>query len=123
MKWNDEQVAQLKELCYAGVVNRDIAEVIGCHVNDVYNKRSQLGITIAKCKEMEVKPEFDKIFEPVKKGLPQNIKDDFNTLNNSILLAMAGNNTSLKDVYVYAAMSNVLISLETTMDGMLKENE
>ena len=51
MKWTDQQIIKLKELCYAGVSNAKMAVALKCEVTDIYAKRSQLGITIAKCKE------------------------------------------------------------------------
>ena len=48
MKWSEAKVTELKELCFQGVSNKDIAAYLGCNVVDVYNKRSQLGITIDK---------------------------------------------------------------------------
>lgn len=50
MKWNDENTAKLKELVFAGKSNKEIAQVLEIDVNDVYNKRSQLGITMDKVK-------------------------------------------------------------------------
>jgi len=50
MKWNDENTAKLKELVYAGKSNKEIAHTMQININDVYSKRSQLGITIEKVK-------------------------------------------------------------------------
>lgn len=50
MKWSESQVVKLRELCYQGKSNREIATSLGCDVKDVYAKRSQLGLTIDKCK-------------------------------------------------------------------------
>jgi hypothetical protein len=52
MKWNDESTAKLKELVYAGKSNKEISQVMGININDVYSKRSQLGITMDKVKNM-----------------------------------------------------------------------
>ncbi len=49
MKWTNEQVDHLKELCYEGVSNADLAKEFGVAVTDIYAKRSALGITRAKC--------------------------------------------------------------------------
>jgi hypothetical protein len=48
MKWSEEKVKQLSELAFAGKSNKDIARQLGVGINDVYAKRSQLGITIPK---------------------------------------------------------------------------
>lgn len=59
MKWSESQVSRLRSLCYQGVSNKEIAADIGCSPNDVYAKRSQLGITISKCKgaKKDIRPE------------------------------------------------------------------
>lgn len=121
MKWTDEQISQLKELCYEGVVNREIAEVIGCDVADVYNKRSQLRITIAKCKGIEIRQDFEDLFQQVERGLHKDIRNDFATLNNTILVTIAQNRTSLREANIYSALSQILIGLEIAFDGMLKD--
>jgi len=50
MKWNDESTARLKELVFADKSNKEIAQAMEIDINDVYNKRSQLGITKDKVK-------------------------------------------------------------------------
>lgn len=50
MKWSEEKVRQLHDLAFAGKSNKEIAEVLDVSINDVYAKRSQLGITIPKVK-------------------------------------------------------------------------
>lgn len=49
MAMNDEK---LRELCMAGTSNKDIAIALGCKVEEVYARRSALGITIPKCKQV-----------------------------------------------------------------------
>jgi hypothetical protein len=50
MKWSGSQVKRLRELCYLGASNKEIAADIGCSLRGcLFAKRSQLGITIAKC--------------------------------------------------------------------------
>lgn len=56
MKWNDENTAKLKELVFAGKSNKEIAQIMEIKVNDVYNKRSQLGITMDKVKNLDSAP-------------------------------------------------------------------
>lgn len=48
MKWTEGQVNQLRGLAAAGAPNKDIAHQLGISINDVYAKRSQLGITMDK---------------------------------------------------------------------------
>lgn len=51
MKWTKERVAELRRLCQSEYSNKRIAEILKCDVKDIYAKRSQLGITIDKCKK------------------------------------------------------------------------
>ena len=48
MEWSEQQVERLKEMCFQGISNKEIAQNLICNVTDVYNKRSQLDITIDK---------------------------------------------------------------------------
>ena len=57
MKWNDEKIAKLKELVFAGKSNKEIALSLEMDINDIYNKRSQLGITINKVKSAVAAPD------------------------------------------------------------------
>lgn len=60
MKWTNEKIGKLQRLCDEGISNKGIAEILGCTVGDVYARRSQLGITIDKCKKgIEPNPEFE----------------------------------------------------------------
>lgn len=57
MKWNDEKIAKLKELAFAGKSNKEIALALEMNINDIYNKRSQLGITINKVRSSVAAPD------------------------------------------------------------------
>ena len=77
MKWTDEQVANLKELCREGKSNKEIATALGCRVEDVYGKRSQLGITKAKIagelkKDLELKK--DPELKPIEESMIMKIR-------------------------------------------------
>lgn len=48
--WTAEKVKELTEMCYREVPNKKLAEHFNCDINQIYAKRSQLGITIDKCK-------------------------------------------------------------------------
>lgn len=50
MKWSNEQKEQLKELCYAGTPNADLAKIFGVSRGEIHAKRSALGVTIPKCR-------------------------------------------------------------------------
>ena len=50
MKWSNEQVVKLKELCEKEMPNAEIAKEMELPVMEIYAKRSQLGITRAKVK-------------------------------------------------------------------------
>lgn len=49
MKWTNEQVEKLKQMCYAGTSNAELAKEFGVPLTEVHAKRSALGITRAKC--------------------------------------------------------------------------
>ncbi|TGE36861.1 hypothetical protein E4K67_17325 [Desulfosporosinus fructosivorans] len=113
MKWNEQLTAKLKELCIEGKTNAEIADVMRCKLTDVYAKRSQLGITIAKCKGIEPNLEFEKALETSKpKGMRKSVRDKFKALFNEVLMAMASDWTSVEDSRVYANLSEELIELE-----------
>lgn len=73
MKLPDEKIAQLKELCFEGKSNKDIAEIMGISISDVYAKRSQLGITIDKVKAAKGKGLVEK---PYFKNLGATLEDN-----------------------------------------------
>lgn len=50
MKWSEDKISRLRELATTGKSNREIADALGAGINEVYAKRSQLGITIDKIK-------------------------------------------------------------------------
>lgn len=56
MKWSNEQIEELKALCMAGTPNQKLAERFGVPLTEIHAKRSQLGITIPKCKAAMGKP-------------------------------------------------------------------
>ena len=49
MKWTQEQITELKNLCYKGVSNADLAKHFKVPVTEIYAKRSQHKITKEKC--------------------------------------------------------------------------
>lgn len=49
--WTPETIVRLRELCAAKKTNTAIAAELSIPIEKVYAKRSQLGITIAKCAE------------------------------------------------------------------------
>ena len=118
MIWADQKVEKLKELCYEGKNNKEIAEILGCSLNEVYAKRSQLGITINKCKQLR----DINITEPKErsKGLSKKVKQAFNDLQDVLLLEVASDWTSDKDANAYSWMSYILISLEESFNEMIK---
>lgn len=122
MKWTEEQVTRLRELCSQGKGNSEIAASLHCRLSDVYAKRSQLGITIQKCKGIAPNPEFEKVLAPAEetdtktKGMRKSVKDAFKELNNALLLAMASDWTSIKDAQLYAVLANSVDSLRDAFD-------
>lgn len=73
MKWSENQIRILTTLAQAGTPNKEIAGRLNISINDVYAKRSQLGITIDKVKGkgMTVNPEFEKAVQEMEKTLPK----------------------------------------------------
>lgn len=49
MNWTKENIEELKELCRKSVPNAELASHFNVPVTEIYAKRSQLGITRAKC--------------------------------------------------------------------------
>lgn len=126
MKWNEQQTEKLKELCGEGVSNIAIAAHLGCSLNDVYAKRSQLGITIEKCKGIAPNPEFEKAISSVEETLTRPVKrmnkevrEAFIRLNDALVLAMASDFTSEKDSKVYAKLATFIIELEDTFNFVI----
>ena len=117
MKWTDSQVSRLKELCYQGVSNKEIAASLGCRPEDIYHKRSQLGITIDKCKGAT---EPEKTVKKAQGGLCKDVKAAFKKLHNEVLVAMARDWRTEKEVIVYAALAGMVLSMEEAFDSTLK---
>lgn len=62
MKWSEEKVQQLHDLAFSGKSNKEIARQLGVGINEVYAKRSKLGLTIDKVKAAQdgtAKPETE----------------------------------------------------------------
>ncbi len=122
MRWSKQLTEKLKELCFEGKSNKEIAEILRCKVEDVYAKRSQLGITIEKCRAIALDPELKKALTPAKeteskpKGMRKSVKDAFKELNNALLLAMASDWTSIKDAQLYAVLAHSIDGLEDAFD-------
>jgi hypothetical protein len=80
MKWSDEQVSMLRELCLAEKSNAEIAKTLNVDIGEIYAKRSQLGITIPKIRAMKgktvttINPEFEKAAQKMDDELPQDCK-------------------------------------------------
>lgn len=53
MKWSNKQKEKLKELCFAEKSNKEISEIMGISLNDVYAGRSRFGITKVLFSELE----------------------------------------------------------------------
>ena len=123
MLWTAFKIDKLKQLCRVGKGNREIARLLECNLTEVYAKRSQLGITIAKCKGMAPNPEFEKALAPItpkhKRGLTRDVRKAFKDLGTEVLLAMASNWTSIEDARVYEALGNALDDLEASYNKLI----
>ena len=131
MKWSETQVAKLEELCFKGVSNNDIAAELNCKVTDVYNKRSQLGITIDKVraakpiKGIKSNTEFESSLpqKAKQRGLSSDVKKAFRDLHDAVLIAMASDRASTADTKVYEELSNLIVSLESSFDALISARE
>ena len=113
MKWDIKQTDKLRELCYKGLSNKAIAENLKCSVTDVYGKRSQLGLTIEKCKGIAPNSKFEKAMAQMEhKGMCKSVKKAFSELNDALLLAMASDWTSEEAAKLYAQLNRAVIELE-----------
>lgn len=113
MKWNEQLTAKLKKLCYEGKTNAQIADIMRCKLADVYAKRSQLGITIAKCRGMAPNPDFEKAVRPIMpKGMRKSVRDAFEALDKALLLAIGSDWTSVEDAKLYYALGSELSDLK-----------
>lgn len=122
MRWSEEQTAQLKELCYKGVSNTKIAATLHIKLADVYAKRSQLGITIDKCKGMAPNPDFEAALpKPKKRGMHKDVKQAFDALNNALLVAVARDEMSIEQAKAYSALSRLVLDLKNTFDTLISE--
>lgn len=120
MKWSEQNISKLKELCHEGKTNAGIADILRCKLTDVYAKRSQLGITIAKCKGIAPNPEFEKALEPIKpRGMYRCVRKAFKTLEDEVLVAMARDWTGSDDVKEYARLHEELCALEEKYNAQI----
>jgi hypothetical protein len=118
VKWTEDQVVRLNELCFQGVSNKEIAASLGCRPEDIYHKRSQLGITIDKCKG--VQPEPEKAVKKTPGGLCKDVKEAFKKLRNEVLVAMVRDWRPEKETQVYYVLANMVYSMESSFDELLK---
>ena len=113
MLWTAFKIDKLKQLCRVGKGNREIAALLDCSLTEVYAKRSQLGITIAKCKGIEVNPKFEGALAPIPpKGMTKDVRKAFTALNDVILWVMARDWTSMEDADEYHLLGNELLALK-----------
>lgn len=126
-RWTNEEIGKLRRLCHKGVSNKEIAEILGRQVTEIYNKRSQLGITIEKCfpeKALERKRKADerkKAAEEKKAGMSARVKKDFKNLYNILLVEMAKDETSEKAAKEYGRLVEALINLEEVYDRVIRK--
>ena len=129
MKWNEQLTEKLKELCYEGKTNSEIASVLRCKLPDVYSKRSALGITIDKVKGITSKPEFKKTLKPVEKvaaptkqsgRMHKDVREAFKALNQALLVVVARDETGLEEAKFYSELSRILLDIESWADTALQ---
>ena len=101
MKWSNEQVNKLKEMCYKGnlAIKTCSSFWLGIVTGCLRKKFRQLGITIDKCKpRTKVNIEIDAAFR---------------TLLNALLLEVAQDSTSLDRAEKLNKISDALIDLNS----------
>ncbi len=130
MKWSEQQVAKLKELCNEGKSNKEIASILKCDISHVYNKRSQLKITIKDCQPSPVRKaaivneDFDKEFPVVKKPavrvMPDPLELAFKKLKDELLVTMATDHVSYEDAKVYSNLYETICNFKAVCDKALR---
>ena len=121
MKWSVESIEKLKNLCLEKKSNKEIASILECSLTDIYAKRSQLGITIPKCKKNTIISHQETKKE--RKGLNSGVKKAFRTLYDELLVAIARGWTSEEDAKLYSCMSNIVCQIEYSFDNLMKNKK
>jgi hypothetical protein len=99
MKWTNEQIFELKQLCKDEEPNAEIAAYFGVPVTEIHRKRSDLGITMPKVKAanskpgMTINPEFEAAVLPAEAALKsyRGLEMFSNAGETCIVLARTGN--------------------------------
>ena len=115
MKWTEEKIKELKDLCYRGVPNKDLAQHFRCNLNQIYAKRSQLGITIDKVKAKK------RAQQQPKWRINSGVKLAFESLQSALLIAMATNNTPMEIVKLYSDASSTISDLQRALEQAVGE--
>lgn len=134
MKWTEDQKTELRALCVAGELNNtQLAEHFQVPVTEIHAMRSNMQITIPKCREMRetaiVNPEFEAAIASVdeklpvhkkkRRGLDRDVRVAFDNLQNAILLALARDGTSMEDVRSYYCLSETVIAIRYAYDSFV----
>lgn len=120
-RWSKEEISKLQELCLQGVSNKNIAGILGRKVTEIYNKRSQLGITIEKCGGKPKNKKAVKTVKEKKNGMSGSVKKGFKGLYNILLIEIAKDETSEKEAKVYSQLAETLINLEEVYDRLIRK--
>ncbi|MEG2638262.1 MAG: hypothetical protein RR992_02015 [Clostridiales bacterium] len=112
MKWTEEAISDLKDMCRKGVPNMLMAEYFKCPITEIYAKRSSLGITIDKCKG----------YKPtnLKRGLHPDVKTAFDKLQQELLVRMASDFTDEKETEIYGMCGDIIANVEDLINKALK---
>ncbi len=113
MKWNENQIKKLKEMCQEGISNQEMAVALKCKLTDIYAKRSQLGITIDKCKT-ETQPAKPLV------GINGIIKEALQEIYKELLLVIASDWTRDDRGDKYTEFYSELLDLETKYEKLLR---
>ena len=133
MKWTEDQKTELRALCMAGELNNtQLAEHFSVPVTEIHAMRSNMQITIPKCREMReaaiVNPEFEAAIASVdeklpihkkRRGLDRDVKAAFDKLNDAILVAMARDETSPEDAGSYRCLGETVMGIRYAYDSFV----
>jgi len=101
MRWTVNAVAELTDMCMAGVSNADMAKHFNVPVTEIHAQRSRLGITIPKVAALKGKPALtvNPVFEVAVQAMET---EALSPRRRALLNFLKDSVDALTDVYVDA---------------------
>ena len=96
MKWTQEQITELKNFCYKGASNADLAKHFSVPLSEIHAKRSQHNITRAKCVS----------------GVPQNDYKKAFVIKSLMPMLMTANPDIIRASYSKTAVGNENVTVD-----------